>query len=175
MHESIIAEAVRDPKFLARFWSKVDKSGECWNWTGCRFSVRGAVTHGNIGIRVRARYWRTVGAHRVAWTEAHGQIPDGACVLHRCDNMACVRADHLFLGTVADNNRDKAEKGRAPRAFCEDNGSHKLTRADVERIRSLHREGVATSALAESFGVLPSTIRKKLVGHRVFMPVNQYG
>jgi len=55
-------------------------------------------------------------AHRVAWEEANGPIPDGMCVLHRCDNPPCRRLDHLFLGTVADNNRDKALKGRAWRA-----------------------------------------------------------
>ena len=53
-------------------------------------------------------------AHRVAWEVAHGAIPPGMNVLHRCDERRCVNPAHLFLGTLADNNRDTWEKGRHP-------------------------------------------------------------
>ncbi len=52
-------------------------------------------------------------AHRLAWVEVHGPIPDGLCVLHICDVRNCVNVEHLFLGTLADNNKDKARKGRS--------------------------------------------------------------
>lgn len=76
----------------------------CWIWTG----------------HVRSRYgeffWkgRRRSAHRFAWQVANDAlIPDGMCVLHRCDNTRCVRPDHLFLGTHVDNMRDMRMKGRA--------------------------------------------------------------
>lgn len=53
------------------------------------------------------------GKSRLSWTFFKGEIPRGLWVLHRCDNGFCVRPDHLFLGTCADNVHDMMAKGRA--------------------------------------------------------------
>ena len=89
-------------------------------------------------------------AHRLAWELAHGPIPAGLHVLHRCDNPRCVRHDHLYLGTNRDNHVDKARKGRA---------NFKLTFEQVREIRRLYREGAYKQCeLAARFGVAQSMI-----------------
>jgi hypothetical protein len=91
------------PKALG-FEARLDRSGPCWLWTGTTNGV------GYGQIRIDGKRWTT---HRLAWTLAYGPIPEGMCVLHRCDTRACCNPEHLFLGTVADNNRDMGKKGRA--------------------------------------------------------------
>lgn len=82
-----------------RFWPKVEKTDGCWLWT--------ANTRPNgYGL------FGSVGAHRVAYELCVGPIPSGMYVCHRCDNPACVRPDHLFVGTQLDNMRDMVTKGR---------------------------------------------------------------
>lgn len=52
-------------------------------------------------------------AHRWAWIQANGDIPDGFMVLHLCDNSRCYEASHLYLGTQEDNMRDLVARNRA--------------------------------------------------------------
>jgi hypothetical protein len=93
-----------------RFWRQViwRDGTSCWEWTG-------ALTGAGYGLLSQdgGRGARLVYAHRAAWEMARGQIPPGMCICHTCDNRSCVRLDHLFLGTRADNNHDMIRKGRA--------------------------------------------------------------
>ena len=129
-----------------RLWAKVDKSGECWEWTG-------AVDRKGYG---RIHSFGDTRTHRLSWELHYGPIPDGLWVLHRCDNPPCVRPDHLFLGTVADNSADmyaKDRQARGPRL-----PHTKLTEADVREIRRLLAQEVPKKRLGRQFGVAGTTI-----------------
>lgn len=91
---------------VAAFWEKVDRGGgpdACWNWK------RGKRTRGYGAAYHNGRQWP---ASRLAYALAVGAIPPDMCVCHRCDNPPCCNPAHLFLGTVAENARDRARKGR---------------------------------------------------------------
>jgi hypothetical protein len=138
-------------KAAARFWAKVDTSGECWLWTG----PRNKWGYGYFWLDGRNHK-----ATRVAYELLHGPIPDGLHVLHDCpggDNPSCVR--HLYPGTHLDNMRDKVGKGRSSRPTGEQNPSAKLTDADVRNIRQLHAETQANyKTLALRFNVDRRTV-----------------
>lgn len=120
---------------------------KCWEWTGARTSK------GYGAMRLNGR---TEPAHRLAYESAHGPIPHGLCVLHRCDNPPCVNPAHLFLGTRGDNNRDAASKGRT-RSGSQHPGA-KLTEDDVRAIRARSAAGELGTELARAFGVTPQLI-----------------
>ena len=90
-----------------RFWDKVDRSGDCWNWTGALISTG----YGHLSVGVGETKTQVL-AHRLSYVWRYGPIPDGFYVCHRCDNPKCVRPEHLFLGNQTDNMRDMAAKGR---------------------------------------------------------------
>ena len=85
----------------------------CWLWMG-------AVNQNGYGT------WSGDKAHRISWRLHQGEIPKGMCVLHKCDVRVCVNPQHLFIGTIADNNRDAINKGRVVYPG-ERHGSAKLT------------------------------------------------
>lgn len=75
----------------------------CWEWDGYQMpNGYGLIFHSGAPRLV----------HRAAYEVWVGPIPDGLCILHRCDNRACFNPKHLWLGTVADNQQDMAAKGR---------------------------------------------------------------
>ena len=60
-------------------------------------------------------------AHRVAWMQANGPIPEGMFVCHHCDNPPCINPEHLFLGTRQANMDDLKAK-RLRRSAAADTG-----------------------------------------------------
>lgn len=99
------------------FWLTASNGDDscCWEWQGCRISYG----YGRVRYDGKTRF-----AHRVAWELTHGQIPDGLCVLHICDNPPCCNPAHLFLGTKADNNADKVSKNRQARGDTHGSRTH---------------------------------------------------
>jgi len=130
---------------MDRFWSKVDKSGDCWEWT----AYVDKAGYGNFKRNNRNGY-----VHRVSWELTNGEIPKGLCVLHHCDNRKCVNPDHLFLGTQYDNMQDMIEKGRKRPTYGSGHGMSKLTEEQVIEIRSRMRcGGDLQKNLAVEFGI----------------------
>ena len=162
---------MRDMTLEERFWffvAKDEQANTCWLW-------QGEVTYHGYGRLSLHR--KHIQAHRLAWQIAHGPIPDGLFVLHKCDVPLCVRNDtpgHLWLGTQADNMQDKVAKGRQAkgdncgfrlhpesRLFGERNGFAKLSNAQREQIRHLYATtNMSQSAIARQFGVHHSCINK---------------
>lgn len=143
----------RQRRDAARFWAKVDRSGppgSCWTWTASR---RGGLGYGSYRSR-----GRLCSAHRFSWQLVHGQVPDGICVLHRCDVPSCVNPAHLFLGTHRDNTNDKVAKGRQARVRGERHGLSKLTAPRVIEIRARLALGANQYDLASAYGVSQPTI-----------------
>ena len=97
---------------------------KCWEYTGRRNN------HGYGVIRFDgdSHY-----CHRVAWELWIGPVPENLKVLHRCDNPACFKPDHLWVGTQKDNIQDAIKKRRM--LIGELNGSSQKRRAQREHQR----------------------------------------
>lgn len=131
-----------------RFWEQVDKSGDCWLWTGA------VVTNGY------GQFYdgdRRVTAHRYSYRLANGSVPDGLSVCHKCDVRRCVRPSHLFAGTHAENMQDAMSKGRlgGPREdYLERNRS-----AFGQHLRALRiAAGLTQQELGALAGMFPSAV-----------------
>lgn len=125
----------------------------CVLWTG-RKDRHG---YGRVSHYLKTGEYITSGAHRMAWTLKHGEIPPGHYVLHRCDVRGCINPEHLFIGTAKDNSADMHRKGRwtARDKRGAHNPNRRLTTQQVAEIR-LSTE--PSCALASRFGVHRSTI-----------------
>lgn len=139
-----------------RFWNKVQIAGpdECWLWTGkSRTGRPGYAKYAAF----RLTETKTVRAHRFMWELGAGPIPAGLCVCHSCDNRLCVNPAHLFLGTHADNIRDRDAKGRHRAPKGTENGHAKLT---DEVVRAILTSTDSQRAIAARFGVNQSQVSR---------------
>lgn len=121
---------------LERFESKLtpEPMSGCWLWTGpVNTGRRGGYGFLKVGHANKK-------AHRVAWELWVGPI-GSSHVLHKCDNPSCVNPSHLWLGSHADNMRDKARKKRQPSMWGEKNPRAKVTAAQVDELRRLYATG----------------------------------
>lgn len=126
---------------------------DCWEWK-TRISPFG---YGQFAT-TEGKTWQ---AHRFSYQLYKGEIPKNMCVCHTCDNRRCVNPKHLWLGTRNDNIQDMIKKGRAYKADSEDNGSAKLSWANVNKIRELYKTGkFFYKDLGKKFNVCESTIKR---------------
>src|SRR5208282_1213430 len=104
------------------------------NENGCHICISHCLN--KKGYPVIKRNKKMLKISRYLWEQKNGLIPEGICVLHKCDTPACINVDHFFLGTQLDNLKDMNEKNRRKDAivFGEKNGNHKLTEKQVFQI-----------------------------------------
>jgi len=71
---------------MERFWSKVKKSNNCWEW----ISAKTEAGYGEFYYKGKPVY-----AHRLSYELLIGEIPDGLHIDHLCRNRGCVNPEHL--------------------------------------------------------------------------------
>jgi hypothetical protein len=169
--------ALMDMTIEERFMVKVRKTDTCWLWQGgCH-----RLGYGLVGVRKSDGKYTSRLASRRAWELFVGTIPDGMLVCHHCDNPPCVRPDHLFLGTYADNTHDAQRKGRMPTAEPKVLVGHrrgeahrwavKLTDQLVRDIRSEYAAGLGSvQDLSRVYGVDIAHI-SRILNHKVWKHV----
>lgn len=133
----------------SRLWSGVQSRFEgCWEW---QHALRNG--YGTLKWRGKDGY-----AHRAAYEDTFGAIPDGIEVCHECDNPKCCRPAHLFLGTHENNMRDMASKGRSksgtPRSTI---GADSL---DMFELRYFYEQGASLRQTARAFGASRPDVTK---------------
>lgn len=141
----------------AKFEQLVIRRGddECWGW---KYSQQPS---GYSQIRVDGT---TQLAHRLSYELHYGPIPPGLHVCHKCDNRECVNPNHLFLGTHADNMRDRDSKGRVRHG--QDHPCAILAEQDVVAIRVLAEQGIRQQVIAAKFGVQLNEVSRIVRGER---------
>lgn len=149
---------IRTGSFEVRFWRKVEKSSGCWEWTG-------TLEKNGYGRVRTSNPRRQVFVHRASWELAHGPIPEGLFVLHKCDNPKCVNPVHLFLGTQQDNIDDMRQKGRAINVRGERHGRAKITEVQAREILARYAAGgITQQALADEYRLHPIYLNKIITG-----------
>ncbi len=103
------------------------------------------------------KFWldgKQIGAHRVSYMIANGNIPDKKMVLHKCDNRKCVNPDHLYAGTPSENVRDKIDRFKGMWGFMS------IPYETVLVIRNLSDAGLTQMKIAEITGISQGHISK---------------
>ncbi len=134
------------------FWQKVAVSSDinvCWPWTRGK-NQKGYGTSNLNGT--------SISSHRLAWYFTHKKHPKNLCVCHSCDNPACCNPNHLFLGTIAENNADKVKKGRAKGMKGSSHPMAKLSDSDVVDIFNLRKTGQKLKDIAKKYHVTEASV-----------------
>lgn len=120
-----------------------DRESGCLLWT----AGRSGSGYGYLGNKR---------VHVLVWEKAHGPVPPGMFVCHKCDVRRCAELSHLFLGTHKENMRDMVRKGRSAKLRGVEHSQAKLTEREVLEIL---RDERGFSELGREYGVAAATIR----------------
>lgn len=145
---------------IMRFWSKVDMRGpdECWQW-------QASINASGYG-RFKIASYNMVTASRMALICTKREEPAGLHVLHHCDNPACCNPHHLYFGTIAQNNADKVNRGRAKTGDQSgaNNGAAKLTEDQFALVIQRLKDGWNNKQIAADLPITHSMVSCIRVG-----------
>ena len=125
---------------------EIDKN-ECWNCTSHYKNKAGypkIFDHGSIKLMSRYIYTKFV-----------KEIPKGLCILHSCDNPACINPNHLRIGTMTENMEDKCNRHRQARVQGIKNPNAKLS---LKQVTDIIQDSRPQTVIAKDYGVHNSTI-----------------
>jgi len=125
----------------------------CWIFEGSK------TVNGYGQTRINGKTYRV---HRIMYEKYIGVIPDGFCVCHTCDVRACCNPEHLFIGTIGDNMKDKKEKGRhhnSLKTHC--SNGHEFTTANTRIVKNWRQCKICASMRATE-----NTRRRRLLGKK---------
>lgn len=149
-----------DKIYTGPLWANINvrSPDECWLWKGS------TTLHGGYGrLVVNGRIKR---AHRMAWEQTYGPIPENMCVCHTCDIPRCCNPNHLFLGTQKDNMRDMQRKGRKHVSLGSECGRANLTEDKVIGIMARLLTGKETQQTVANSLHVPVSAIKDIWNHR---------
>ena len=132
-NDEVVVMPILNDKQIANFWKKVNMPEDkslCWEWKGY-MNEKG---YGRIDINTKENGMKTYYSHRLAYFLQYGVDPLNKLICHSCDNPKCQNGNHLFIGTIQDNNADAAKKSRSLIVEGENNIKAKLTKETVKNI-----------------------------------------
>ena len=139
-------------RLRSRFFSKIEKRGDCWHWTG---SLKPDGYPKSITVDGRQRRV----SHVALTLDGRPRVGD-LLALHSCDNPKCVNPSHLRWGTELDNRKDAIARWKGKgRSFSPD------------EVRYIRASSARNIDLAKEFGVSQAcvcTIRKGRSHKHVF-------
>lgn len=148
-HNENCMECSTKCKILNRF-TIVD---QCWEWQG-KINESG---YGILNVRESGKKIDIL-AHRESYKIHKGEIPCGLCVLHKCDNTACINPEHLWVGTQKENAQDCVKKGRFFNGHARSKASGKIKEEQVVEMRELYKNGISRKELQEKYKLSQSQV-----------------
>ena len=141
---------------------KIDDSdpGICWEWQGNKqLSGYGRISFCGHNFL----------AHRFAYQIYKGNIKNGLCILHQCNNPNCVNPEHLYQGTAQDNCRDLLLKRIKANKNKQNYKTKGLLEENEKKIikEILHKNNYSRIGTAAELGISTTTLWRKLVKYNL--------
>lgn len=144
-----------------RFWKFVNKTENCWLWTG------------GINSKGYGNFWmngKTLLSHRYAFENINGIKPSSS-LLHSCDNPKCVNPEHLREGTHQDNMDDKVHRNRCYRPKGILNIQAKITPEIANTIREEYKTNKITQkSLSDKYNICQTTV-SQIILNKTWMSI----